>query len=80
MGEENRSYAGRENHEQSSRSHTIFRIYIEKWDNNLNSYRNVINIVDLAGSEKLTSEGNKLETGSINKSLFQFSNVLSKLS
>jgi hypothetical protein len=40
----------------------------------------VINVVDLAGSERLGEEGDRMETGFINRSLFQFSNVLSKLS
>ena len=42
--------------------------------------RSTINIVDLAGSERLGQEKGSAETGYINKSLFQFSNVISKLS
>ena len=36
--------------------------------------------MDLAGSERLGEEKGTAETGYINKSLFQFSNVISKLS
>lgn len=40
----------------------------------------VLNVVDLAGSERLSkTEENNPETGSINKSLFILSNVVSKL-
>lgn len=44
--------------------------------------RSVINVVDLAGSERLdaNADNNSVETGHINKSLFQFSNVIAKLS
>ena len=42
----------------------------------------MINLVDLAGSERLSVDvvNNNTETGYINKSLFQFSNVIAKLS
>ena len=55
---------------------------MEKWDNNLRCTRSVINVVDLAGSERLDASvgNNTMETGHINKSLFQFSNVIAKLS
>lgn len=36
--------------------------------------------MDLAGSERLGGEKGSAETGYINKSLFHFSNVISKLS
>jgi kinesin family protein 6/9 len=41
----------------------------------------LLNLVDLAGSERLTDSkhDNSTETGSINKSLFLLSNVISKL-
>lgn len=41
----------------------------------------LLNLVDLAGSERLTDSkyNNAAETGSINKSLFLLSNVVSKL-
>lgn len=41
----------------------------------------LLNLVDLAGSERLTDSkhDNVTETGSINKSLFLLSNVISKL-
>ena len=67
---------------------------MEKWDQiYARCQRSIINIVDLAGSERLSKEakdsfGGKavdhanmnIETGFINKSLFQFSNVIEKLS
>lgn len=41
----------------------------------------MITIVDLAGSEKLvSSKQSSTETGFINKSLFQLTNVIAKLS
>lgn len=54
--------------------------------------RSVVNVVDLAGSERLSTinmnnnmnmennNSSSMETGYINKSLFQFSNVIAKLS
>jgi hypothetical protein len=49
-GEKSRSYASKENHERSSRSHTIMRIQIEKEDHKYNKSHHIFNIVDLAGS------------------------------
>ena len=53
-GEENRVYRETNIHEHSSRSHTIFRIYIEKKVTQDASLYSVLNLVDLAGSERLS--------------------------
>ena len=76
-------------HEHSSRSHTIFRLYIESWPKNhpVHKKYSMMNLVDLAGSERLNefdnAGGGKAEhlgeTGYINKSLFVLSNVINKL-
>ena len=79
-------------HDHSSRSHSIFRVYIEiepknggdKSSDSVGAKRySMLNLVDLAGSERLNEfEGkneNLGETGHINKSLFILSNVINKL-
>jgi hypothetical protein len=75
-GEINRHYARTVMNHSSSRSHTIFRIYIQSlvspWNKNANSggasyvTESWFNFVDLAGSEKVSNhdqieEGNKLQ-------------------
>ena len=84
-GEEHRVYKETSIHEHSSRSHTIFRIYVEscskKGDEPMRY--SMLNLVDLAGSERLNEFEYKTdtlgETGYINKSLFILSNVINKL-
>ena len=90
-GEENRKYRETLINEYSSRSHTIFQIYLEndlsifnQNDNNSEGVRySCLNLVDLAGSERLTDYDSKTEafseTGYINKSLFVLTNVVNKL-
>lgn len=87
-GEENRSYRATTVHEHSSRSHTIFRIQIErKYEiRGPKDYKvrySELNLVDLAGSERLSElESNpdvQGETAHINKSLFTLSHVINKL-
>jgi len=83
-GEEHRVYKETSIHEHSSRSHTIFRVYIESVPKNGQARRHsMLNLVDLAGSERLNEFEYKSdtlgETGYINKSLFILSNVISKL-
>lgn len=84
-GEEHRVYKETSVHEHSSRSHTIFRIYIESDSKTLDGPKkySVLNLVDLAGSERLNEYENKRdtsgETGHINKSLFILANVINKL-
>lgn len=84
-GEEHRIYKETSIHEHSSRSHTIFRLYIESCPKNKNGPKkySTLNLVDLAGSERLNEFDCKTdtlgETGYINKSLFILSNVINKL-
>ena len=91
IGEEKRQYKDTIINEYSSRSHTIFQLYLETsiQDNKSNTIKNkysLLNLVDLAGSERINKEGrnmkniNNNETGYINKSLFALSNVINKLS
>ena len=70
---------------QSSRSHSIFRIFFQYWiDGKL--YESVCNLVDLAGSEKISvfdkdDEQCRIhESKSINKSLFYLTQTISVLS
>ena len=51
-GEEHRMYRETSIHEHSSRSHTIFRVYVEFKDETSYKY-GCLNLVDLAGSERL---------------------------
>ena len=83
LGEEQRNYKETSIHEHSSRSHTIFQIWVVGEDNNKSVY-NSLTLVDLAGSERISNEdesnSNKSEeTQYINKSLFALSNVISRL-
>ena len=89
-GEENRKYRDTLINEYSSRSHTIFQIFVKQKkniNNNINNNDNesgeiysTLNLIDLAGSEKINSKINsKTETGNINKSLFVLANVINKL-
>ena len=83
FGEENRVYRETNIHEHSSRSHTIFRIYIQKQLAESQCLYSVLNLVDLAGSERLSeldlNSDLQGETAHINKSLFTLSHVVSKL-
>lgn len=81
FGEEHRMYRETSIHEHSSRSHTIFRVYVESVSNRTFG---CLNLVDLAGSERLNEfevkEQDQLgETGHINKSLFILAHVVNKL-
>ena len=85
-GEDHRCYRETSVHEHSSRSHTIFKIYIEgriKGDINGPIRQSCLNLVDLAGSERLNEFDLKVETtgeaGFINKSLFVLANVINRL-
>lgn len=81
-GNSKRSICSTKMNEKSSRSHTIFTIYLEFKENSIIK-KSKINIVDLAGSESLkhikNNKDNK-ETGNINRSLFYLSEVIKKLS
>lgn len=89
QGEEIRKIAETRANPKSSRSHTVFKIYIEVEDSNVQTGRrsirtSSINLVDLAGSEgasKTKESTDRLrEGGNINKSLLALSNVILKLS
>lgn len=84
-GEDHRVYKETSIHEHSSRSHTIFRVYMQSWPRGNVHHKkySMLNLVDLAGSERLNEFDCKTdhlgETGHINKSLFVLSNVINKL-
>ena len=91
-GEENRKYRETLCNEYSSRSHTIFQIFIESTETKVNedgtqqytkSRFSCLNLIDLAGSERISEyDPNKEgigETGYINKSLFVLANVINRL-
>ena len=83
-GEEHRMYRETSIHDHSSRSHTIFKIFVESKNQAGKSLFGCMNLVDLAGSERLNEfevRGNEMmgETGHINKSLFVLANVINKL-
>ena len=74
-GEENRKYRETHINEYSSRSHCIFQIYLEQYhldeEGNINkSYLSCLNLVDLAGRERLDATDTKIknieETGYTN--------------
>lgn len=85
LGEANRHFAATTLNHNSSRSHTLFRIFFEYIDPEEKVYESVCNFVDLAGSEKLSrfdheSEQSKndriKESKSINKSLFFLTQII----
>jgi kinesin family member C1 len=80
----NRSTAATLSNAESSRSHSIFRLYITGRNaSSRQTLRGVLNLVDLAGSERVKvsgAEGDRLkETKAINKSLSHLSTVISNL-
>lgn len=89
-GAANRKRAAHNLNDDSSRSHVIFTIYVERVRVPPGSTVKAppslgkINFVDLAGSERLRDSGsegvNAIETRSINKSLFALGNVIASLS
>lgn len=85
-GARNRSTASTDMNRESSRSHSIFTLYIQSKttkDNVIDVRESLLNLVDLAGSErqKLTgTTGVRLkEAGKINKSLLALGNVINAL-
>ena len=87
-GEANRKVGETSMNEQSSRSHTLFKVQVEstpQMDADINPVRlSFLNLVDLAGSEgvlKTRAEDQRQREGSnINKSLLSLSSVIQKLS
>ncbi|KAI8876850.1 P-loop containing nucleoside triphosphate hydrolase protein, partial [Backusella circina FSU 941] len=82
LGEKNRHVSATDYNEHSSRSHSIFQITIEsKYRAATEEVRiSQLNLIDLAGSEKMTTDiERRKEGGYINKSLLTLGNVISKL-
>lgn len=80
----NRATAATKANERSSRSHSVFRLYIEGKNAATGQRLNgLLNLVDLAGSERLSqskAEGDRLrETRNINKSLSALGDVIAAL-
>jgi kinesin family member C1 len=80
----NRSTAATKSNSQSSRSHSVFRMYIDGTNPcSGQTLKGILNLVDLAGSERIKvsgAEGDRLkETKAINKSLLQLSTVIQSL-
>ncbi|KAF2075045.1 hypothetical protein CYY_003655 [Polysphondylium violaceum] len=83
-GEEKRHIGATNMNDNSSRSHTIFRMQIQSQDKVTGTLQlSVLTLVDLAGSERISStgaEGIRLkEGGHINKSLMTLSKVINML-
>jgi len=83
-GEEHRCYRETSVHDNSSRSHTIFKVYIENKSKGESMIKkSCLNLVDLAGSERLNEFDMRVEVtgeaGYINKSLFVLTNVINRL-
>lgn len=86
LGEKNRHFAETKLNHHSSRSHTIFRLFIQKETKDMQILESMFNFVDLAGSEKiskydkeetLTAKSNRIqESKSINKSLFFLTTII----
>jgi hypothetical protein len=84
MGSKNRSVAATRMNQRSSRSHSIFCVYVEQRDIENNARKNGrLYFVDLAGSEKIAKthvQGKQLEEAKmINKSLSALGNVINAL-
>ena len=84
-GEQNRHFAITNFNHNSSRSHTIFRIFIKYLNKEKEMFESVCNFVDLAGSEKLSRYKDEdkydrpariKESKSINKSLFFLTQII----
>ncbi|CAN8066173.1 unnamed protein product [Agarophyton chilense] len=81
----NRATAATRSNERSSRSHSVFRLYVHGKNCGTRECRDgLLNLIDLAGSERLEkskAEGERLrETRHINKSLSALGDVISALS
>lgn len=80
----NRATAATKANERSSRSHSVFRLYIEGRNASTGQKLNgLLNLIDLAGSERLRyskAEGDRLrETKNINRSLSALGDVIAAL-
>ena len=84
LATKNRSTASTKSNERSSRSHSIYRFYIESINTKTGEKRQgTLNLVDLAGSERISNSqvtGDRLkETQAINKSLSSLGDVIHAL-
>lgn len=84
MSMKRRATAATKANERSSRSHSLFRLYIEGSNSQTGEKRNgLLNLIDLAGSERLghsKAEGDRLrETKNINRSLSALGDVIAAL-
>ena len=81
-----RQIAGTASNAQSSRSHCVFTVHLERKTQNEAEHilKSKLNIIDLAGSERISSgsifQVNIKETAAINKSLSTLTQVVSALS
>lgn len=80
----NRATAATRSNERSSRSHSVFRLYVTGTNSGTGERRDgLLNLIDLAGSERLEkskAEGKRLlETRHINKSLSALGDVISSI-
>ena len=82
QGDLNRHVGATDWNDRSSRSHCVFQIVVESSERNNNklSRKSTLNLIDLAGSEKATSDtSRRLEGSNINKSLLALSTVISEI-
>ena len=79
-GESNRHISATVSNSESSRSHTILQLIIERTTSNGHIIVSQLNLIDLAGSERGSSDSERTkEGGYINRSLLTLSTVISRL-
>lgn len=86
QGDMNRHVGATDWNDRSSRSHCVFQIVVESSERQSNltkhsvSRKSTLNLIDLAGSEKATTDtSRRLEGSNINKSLLALSTVISEI-
>lgn len=87
-GEVNRHFAVTNFNHNSSRSHTLFRVFVQFVDKKQQMFESVCNFVDLAGSERISKfedendfdrDARQQESKSINKSLFFLTHIINMI-